>query len=86
MLLAMEGIMAIRPIATEVLSHRILVQELSHASAADADKIIRKNIYSGKEPILKRIDPSAGSYELGVNSRSTSALDVVLASLGSRIK
>jgi len=89
LLLATEALMPLRKSKDENLSHRILVEELCRADAEGAEEIIRRNIYSGKGPIMEygaqsmqiADTPEASGRSSG---RRATNLDLVLGNLEER--
>jgi len=76
MLLAMDATISIMAHPAEAMSHKTLISDLCRAEDSDeAEKIIRRNVYSSKAPVLRAVS-SASQVK-----KETNTLDEILSTI-----
>ncbi len=83
MLLAMDATVSIMLHPEEKMSHKVLVSDLCRADSDEAERIIRRNIYSAKAPVLRAVNTVSDIKKKAANegNKDNNTLDEILSTI-----
>ncbi len=87
MLLAMDATISIMLQPDEKMSHKTMITDLCQAGPDEAEKIIRRNVYSAKAPLIRAVNTVSNIKRKTINegNQDNNTLDEILSTIKSNV-